>query len=150
MSAQRHAQLLLSLSGSCAAAVHQLNDSRPGTRALLRLGPSADPAVATFGRLITASMNGDEDMEIALVRVLIEHTDNTDDPTDLARVEIECFGFLSYLMQQLAKKETEAPTCKSTTGAPAEPDPFLPDEGHACSRDADHEPPHRCPCGEQW
>lgn len=103
MSRQAHIQLLITLA-ECIANLMQLIDVRengPQERvAVLGFAPGASRATKLFGQIISSTVNGDHDTQLALIRTLLNHVESTNEVNDLSYIEAEAVGLLSYLMHE--------------------------------------------------
>jgi hypothetical protein len=103
MSRQAHIQLLITLA-ECIANLMQLIDVRengPQDRvAILGFTPGASRATKLFGQIISSTVNGDVDTQLALIGTLLNHVESTNEVNDLSYIEAEAIGLLSYLMHE--------------------------------------------------
>lgn len=95
-------QLLIVIAEMCAATLRQLEPDSVGGFAVLRLNPNATPAATAVGRILTATVNRDEAMQVALIRALLERAQMKDDGREVPKVAVDFFGLYSFLLNQLA------------------------------------------------
>lgn len=93
-------QLVLCLADSCAGILKM----RGRSGAALVIAPGATSAMQTFGRILTAAVNDDAAMKLALTTALLDHIEAVGDPDEYVKVIVELFGLLSFLMQQVVAR----------------------------------------------
>lgn len=107
-SRQATIQLLLTLAESAAVVMRRIAVLEFGDEerfAILELDDTVSRGQAMFGRIITATLNRDEDTQMALIRALLENAEATGEGDEVALVEVECIALLSYLLHELADRK---------------------------------------------
>lgn len=97
-------QLLIVVAEMCAATLRIIND-REGTNidfVELHVTEHTTPEARTFGQVVTVTLNGDADMQVALLRALLDRAEQSDDGHEVAFVAVQCFALFSFLMHELA------------------------------------------------
>ncbi len=97
-------QLLICLAEMCASIARMIaaRDGQEYDFTELQVQADTPPELVTFGRVIAVTMNGDADMQVALLRAMLDRAEETDDGYEIAAVAAETFGLFSFLMHELA------------------------------------------------
>lgn len=102
-------QLIICVAEMCGSIVKMIQE-RDGTDhdfVMLEVGAAAAPEDVTFGRIITATLNADADMQVALIRSMLDRAEQLDDGGEVASVAAECFGLFSFLMHELVDHKAQ-------------------------------------------
>jgi hypothetical protein len=103
MSRQAHIQLLITLAECIANLLNLIAEDASGPEdrlAILEVRNDTSRALNLLGQIVTSTVNGDHDTQLALIRTLLDHVELTEEPDDLAFIEVKAFELCSYLMHE--------------------------------------------------
>lgn len=97
-------QLLIMVAEMCASLCRAISerDGVPVDFVELQTSPAASPKAVAFGQVIAVTMNGDAEMQVALLRAMLDRAEANDDGDEIGYVLAHSFGLFSFLMHQLA------------------------------------------------